>query len=188
MSNTGPMGSLDQDRFLQAILQLRNNPNRNCNLSPAEIIFGCPQRVSLSFVNRLQKFSNPHVRLLWRNTWTAKEEALQTRISRTTESLWPHSCPLRPLATSDWVFLQNQRGFHSNKWDRSGLVVESMGNNQYKVKVDRSQRLTLRNRHFWQVYTPTIANDCQRTTTCHDITTSLQRAGTWNQPGSTSTL
>ena len=61
MSNTGPMGSLDQDRFLQAILQLRNTPNRNCNLSPAEIIFGCPQWVSLSFVNRLQKFSNPHV-------------------------------------------------------------------------------------------------------------------------------
>lgn len=59
MSKTGPMGSLDQDRFLQAILQLRNTPNRN--LSPAEIIFGCPQRVSLSFVNRLQKFSNPHV-------------------------------------------------------------------------------------------------------------------------------
>lgn len=59
MSNTGPTGSLDQDRFLQAILQLRNTPNRDCNLLPAEIISGHPQQVSLSFVNRLQKFSNP---------------------------------------------------------------------------------------------------------------------------------
>lgn len=59
------------------------------------------------------------------------------------------------------MFLQNQQGFHSNKWDRSGLVVESTGNNQYRVKVDRSQRLTLRNRRFLQVYTPTIANELQ---------------------------
>lgn len=87
MSNTGPMGSLDQDCFLQTILQLRNTPSRNCNLSPAEIIFGRPQWVSLSFVDHLQKFSNLHVQPLWRNTWTAKEEALQTRISQTTKSL-----------------------------------------------------------------------------------------------------
>lgn len=47
MSNTGPTGSLDHDHFLRAILQLRNTPDPDCNLSPAQIIFGRPLRDSL---------------------------------------------------------------------------------------------------------------------------------------------
>lgn len=61
MSNTGPTGNLDHDYFLRAILQLRNTPDRDCNLSLAQIIFGWPLRDSLTFVNRLEKFSNPHI-------------------------------------------------------------------------------------------------------------------------------
>ncbi|XP_020901236.1 uncharacterized protein K02A2.6, partial [Exaiptasia diaphana] len=60
MSNTGPSGNLDDDRFLRAILQLRNTPDADCNISPAQIIFGRPIRDTLSFVNKLEKFSNPH--------------------------------------------------------------------------------------------------------------------------------
>ncbi len=164
MSNTGPTGNLDHDRFLRAILQLRNTPDRECNLSPAQIIFGQPLRDSLTFVNRLEKFSNPHIRPLWRQAWTAKEEALRTRISRTTESLQTHSRPLRPLTTGDRVFLQNQHGPNPTKWDRSGLVVESLGHDQYRVKIDGSGRLTLRNRrdpeslHTGQPITHTAAS------------------------------
>ena len=64
MSNTGPTGSLDHDRFLRAILQLRNTPDPDCDLSPAQIIFGRPLRDSLKFANRLEKFANPHIRPL----------------------------------------------------------------------------------------------------------------------------
>ncbi|XP_033937726.1 uncharacterized protein [Pseudochaenichthys georgianus] len=158
MSNTGPSGGLDQDRFLRAMLQLRNMPDPDCNLSPAQIIFGRPLRGSLSFVNRLEKFSNPHIRLLWREAWVAKEDALRTRMSRTTESLGTHSRPLRPLALGERVFLQNQQGPH--KWDRSGIVVESPGHDQYRIRVDGSGRLTLRNRRFLRAYTP--ATTCAR--------------------------
>ncbi|CAB4035554.1 Transposon Ty3-I Gag-Pol poly [Paramuricea clavata] len=56
MSNTWPTGSLDYDRFLRAMLQLLNTPDPDCNLSPAQIIFGLPLRDTLSFVNRLEKF------------------------------------------------------------------------------------------------------------------------------------
>ena len=162
MSNTGPTGSLDQDRFLRAILQLRNTPDPDCNLSPAQIIFGRPIRDALTFVNKLEKFSNPHVRPLWQHAWAAKEEALRTRISRTTESLKAHSRPLRPLALGEKVFLQNQRGNHPTKWDRSGSVVEAPGHDQYRVKVDGSGRLTLRNRRFLRAYTP--ATPCMQST------------------------
>ena len=151
MSNTGPTGSLDHDRFLRAILQLRNTPDPDCDLSPAQIIFGRPLRDSLKFANRLEKFANPHIRPLWRQAWAAKEEALRTRISRTTESLKAHSRPLRPLSPGERVFLQNQQGRNPNKWDRSGLVVESVGHDQYRVKMDGSGRLTLRNRRFLRV-------------------------------------
>ena len=59
-------GSLDHDRLLRAMLQLRDTPDPDCNLSPAQIICGRPLRDSFSFVNRLEKFSNPHIRPLWR--------------------------------------------------------------------------------------------------------------------------
>ena len=53
MSNTGPTGNLNHDGFLRAMLQLRNTPNPDCNVSPAQIVFGRPLRDALSFVNRL---------------------------------------------------------------------------------------------------------------------------------------
>ena len=154
MSNTGPTGSLDHDRFLRAMLQLRNTPDPDCNISPAQIVFGRPLRDTLSFVNRLEKFSNPHVRPRWRQAWAAKEQALRSRLTRTTESLTAHSRPLRPLALGQKVFLQNQQGTSPTKWDRSGIVVESLGHDQYRVKVDGSGRLTLRNRRFLRANTP----------------------------------
>lgn len=148
-----PDGGLDHDRFLCAMLQLRNTPDPDCNLSPAQIIFGRPLRDSLAFVNRLEKYTNPNIRPLWRHAWAAKEDALRARITRTTESLKAHSRTLRPLFIGETVFLQNQQGPHPTKWDRSGVVMESPGHNQYRVKVDGSGRLTLRNRRFLRAYT-----------------------------------
>ena len=138
----------------QPLLQLRNTPDPDCNISPAQIVFGRPLRDTLSFVNRLEKFSNPNVRSLWRQAWAAKEGALRSRIFRTTESLKEHSRPLRPLALGERVFIQNQQGTSPNKWDRSGIVVESSGHDQYRVKVDGSGCLTSCNRRFLHAYTP----------------------------------
>ena len=63
--NADPTGSLDHDRFLCAMLQLRNTPDLDCNLSPAQIIFGRPLWDTLSrfIINKLEKFPNPHIRL-----------------------------------------------------------------------------------------------------------------------------
>ena len=40
--NMGPDGSIDNDKIVRALLQLRNTPDRECNLSPAEVLFGRP--------------------------------------------------------------------------------------------------------------------------------------------------
>ena len=150
VSNTGPTGSLDHDRFLRAMLQLRNTPDLDCNLSLAHIIFGRPRfLLSTDYKN-----SQTHIyRPLLHQAWAAKEDALRTRMSRTTESLRAHSRPLRPLVLGEPVFLQNQQGPNPSG-DRSGVVVESLGHDQYRIKVEGLGRLTLRNRHFLHSYTP----------------------------------
>ena len=93
-------------------------------VSPAQIVFGRPLRDALSFVNSLEKFSNPNIRPLWREAWTAKEDALRTWMTCSIESLAEHTRPLRPLAIGDKVFIQNQNGHSPTKWDRSGTVME----------------------------------------------------------------
>ena len=143
-SNTGANGSLNSDNFLRAILQLRNTPDPDCSLSPAEIMFGRPLRDAFSFVNRLEKFSNPDLRPTWRNAWREKESALRQRFHRTSEALTCHSRPLPSLSPGDRCYIQNQTGRFPKRWDRSGTVMESLGNDSYHVKVDGSGRLTKR--------------------------------------------
>ena len=153
-SNTGPNGSLDNDKFLRAMLQLRNTPDPDCNISPAEIVFGRNLRDSLAFVNRLEKFRNPAVRPAWREAWAAKEDALKVRFSKTAEKINEHARKLPPLRVGDRVFIQNQCGQFANKWDKSGVVVEVGQFDQYYVKVDGSGRVTKRNRRYLRSYTP----------------------------------
>ena len=69
------------------------------------------------------------------------------------ERLNAHARQLPQLEIGERVFIQNQNGPHPNKWDRSGIVLESLGHDQYTVKVDGSGRLTKRNRRFLRHYT-----------------------------------
>ena len=48
--------------------------------------------------------------------------------------------------------IQNQGGRHSRKWDRTGRVVEVLPNRQYRVRMDGSGLITLRNRRFLREY------------------------------------
>ena len=73
-----PSGTLDTDNFLQGMLQLRNTPDRDCNVSPAQILFGRPLRDAFSFVNRYIKFDNPAIDKIWKEVWKSKELALRT--------------------------------------------------------------------------------------------------------------
>ena len=154
MENIGPHGSLNNDNFVRAILAVRNTPDPDCKISPAEILFGRPLRDAFSFVNRLSKFANPTVRSTWREAWGHKEEAMRARYTRTMESLDKGTRDLPKLKTGDRVFIQNQHGPHPTKLDASGIIMEVGHHNQYTVKVDGSGRLTTRNRRFLRKYTP----------------------------------
>jgi hypothetical protein len=154
MDNVGPTGSLDNDGLLRALLQLRNTPDPDCNISPAEIVFGRPIRDAFSFISRQNKFTNPSIRPTWREAWALKEDAMKSRMTNQLEALNAHARPLKPLSLGDRVLLQNQHGPHPTKWDKTGTVVELRDHDQYWVKVDGSGRVSLRNRRFLRKFTP----------------------------------
>jgi hypothetical protein len=125
-----------------------------CNLSPAQIVFGKPIRDVFAFMNRLEKFNNPDIRLTWREAWHEKEMALRTRFVKSSESLNVHARHLSPLIVGDRCFVQNQMGNMPKKWDRSGTVVEVLDHNSYWIKIDGSHRLTKRNRQYLRKFLP----------------------------------
>ena len=55
---------------------------------------------------------------------------------------------------SDVVLVQNQAGRRGKKWDRTGVVIEVLDHDQYRVKMDGSGRPSLRNRRFLKPITP----------------------------------
>ena len=153
-SNTGSSGTLDTDRFLRAMMQLRNTPDPDCNLSPAAIVFGRPIRDAFAFINRLEKFSNKNIRPIWREAWQRKEEALRERFHRTAEKLNEHSRRLVDLNVGDRCYVQNQTGNFPKRWDRSGTVVEMYDHDSFAVKIDGTGRVTRRNRRFLRKFSP----------------------------------
>jgi len=156
-SNIDASGSLNSDKFLRALLQLRNTPDPDCNVSPAQIVFGRPLTDAFSFVNRLEVYSNQAINPIWREAWQLKEKALRMRFIRTSEKLNSHARDLKKLSVGDRCFIQNQTGPAPNKWDRTGIVTDAMPHDQYVVKVDGSGRMTTRNRKFLRSFQPASA-------------------------------
>ena len=115
---------MNYDCFLRAILQLRNTPDPDCGISPAEVVFGLPLRDAFSFVNRLKKFSNRYVWCTWRETWMAKKDALRLRAGRNNGALSKATRPLRPLSCGDSVFIQNQKEIIHVNGIRLGLWLK----------------------------------------------------------------
>ena len=153
MNSTDADGNLDTDAVMRGMLQIRNTPESDTGLSPAQILLGRKLRDSLPVIppipHKTTVFDQDSpVSAAWKETWEAKEQALKNRLSKQVEKLDIGSHALKPLIVGDQVRIQNQSGSCPTKWDKTGTVVQIGQHNQYLVRVDGSRRLTLRNRRF----------------------------------------
>ncbi|GFO40477.1 transcription factor iiib 90 kda subunit [Plakobranchus ocellatus] len=89
----------------------------------------------------------------WQETLASHEEALHNQHMRDAERLSANIRIIPPLTIGDWIRIQNLKGPHFTKWDKTGIVRQF---HQYVVRVDGSGRLTLRNRKFLRKSLPVI--------------------------------
>ena len=153
MDNCDANGSIDNDKVARALLQYRNTPLQDINLSPAQILFGRMLRDHTPTLPTLYQ-----LRPEWRIRADERENALSKRNAKIIESYDKHTRTLPELNVNDHVAVQNQHGSHSRRWSKTGKVVEKHDNRQYTVRMDGSRRVTLRNRKFLKQIKPVCAD------------------------------
>ena len=143
--NVGQDGSLVGDRFFRALMQHRNTPDPDTGLSPAQVLFGRPVKDFMPI--KPGKFRPQEG---WRLAQEDREKALRVRYCRGKERWSEHTKKLPKLSVGDRVLIQNQYGTPkiARRWDKSGVILEVEDYDQYKVKVDGTGRVTVRNRRF----------------------------------------
>ena len=141
--NTDGSGSLDNDKFARALMNYRNTPCKDLNLSPAQIIFGRKLRDHLPILP-----GNFQPQQEWILSQNRRELALARRYEKQGERWARGTKTLQRLEVGDIVSVQNQTGPRAKKWDKTGVIVETRDHDQYRVKIDGSGQTTLRNRQF----------------------------------------
>ena len=151
MDNTKSDGSPDWDRVTRALMNHRNTPDSEYGLSPSQLVFGRPIKDFLPV--KPGAFSPSEV---WVDCREKRELAMRQRVLRGAEKWTEHTRSLKPLQLGEKVIVQNQYGAGkiAKKWDRTGQVVEDLGYNKYRIRIDGSGRVSDRNRQYLRKFTP----------------------------------
>ena len=156
IDNTKSDGSLDNNKAAQAIMQYRNTPLPYINLSPAQILFHRQLRDHIP--------ANPvHYKLHkdWIISADQREKALDQRNENIAKkySVSTRQLPEVPIGTTVAIQEPNSKGYR--RWVKTGIVVEILLHCQYHIRLDGSNRITLRNRRFIKPITPNLMKERQ---------------------------
>ena len=136
---TSSNGDLNNDQAVSAILQYRNTPLSDTDLSPAQILFHRNLKDSIP--------SHPthyHLHKDWIISAEEREIQFALRNKTIAKRYNAHTRPLGDLPVGTYVLLQSK----NKRWNKQGIVVEKLDHRQYNIKVKGSGRITLRNRRF----------------------------------------
>ena len=153
--NIDSYGRLCEDRAAMSLLTHRNTPVQGLDMSPAMMLYG---RVIKDHLPALQEKYRIHKR--WSEISRYREMAMAKRHIANEKYYNPHSRPLRELEIGQSVQIQNQIGSYPRRWTKTGRVVERLGNRQYHIRVDGSNRVTRRNRRFLREIDPVVDTQC----------------------------
>lgn len=140
--NVDGNGSLNTDRFAQALMAYRNSM-----LYPET-----KKTISQSLLGRNLRDVQPALRnfyLLKKEMVLEKnqrEETLRPRYEASERLYNRGARTLPPLEVGDRVRIQNITTVRERKWDKCGVIIEVLLYKKYRVKVDDTGRITVRNR------------------------------------------
>ena len=121
-------------------------PPQQTRISLAVALFGRPIRGHLPLADL-------HLQKEWKEIAEKREEALtKPHVIRNADELRTKHIP--PLNFGDPVQIQNQTGIRPTKWNNTGFVTEVLPHRQYRVVLDGSRRVILRNRRFLKKILP----------------------------------
>ena len=137
MGNTGKGGNIDTDEIALALTQYRNTPLKGTDKSPAQLLLGRQLRDGIPQSIESYKISDH-----WQHFIRQRELALGKQNSASKEYHDKKSRNYERLEVGTMVTCQNT---HTKKWDKRRLVVEVLPHRQYKIKMEGSGRVSLRN-------------------------------------------
>ena len=150
LDNTGPNGSINTDHATRALLMYRNTPIQHLGLSPAQILFHRSLRDCVPIDGTLLK---PHHS--WIDAAAQRERAFMKRNEYLLSEYNRTAHQLPPLKVGSTVLLQNRRG-QKYRWDRAGIIVETLSDRKYLIKLHGSGRVVTRNRRFVRASPPIL--------------------------------
>ena len=152
IGNSDKNGNIDNDRVARALLQHRNTPLQDIGLSPAQILYGRNLNDCMPSLHDAMM-----VREEWRVAADEREIAMRKRHVRSVDAYNEHTKELPELEERDFVAVQNQHGNKPGRWDRTGIVIDKLPYRQYRIKMDGSNRPSIRNRRFLRKIDPICA-------------------------------
>ena len=151
----GPTGELDTVKLVKGLLQLRNTPDPDTGLSPAEMLLGRQLRDFVPAKPKPHITSSKDFQEVWKSVADWRELALAPRSAKLHDRLSQQTKELPPLEVGDCVLIQNLLGNHPKRWDKRGVVIQADAEHrQYKVMTFGSRRMTIRNRRHLRKFTP----------------------------------